>query len=347
MTKQFKPKTGGRGISWTDETINVTAGCHHACRWEMPDGQVARCYAETTAESPRVKDAYPQGFASHYWHPERLASLRRGKEPLLIFVDSMSDLFAANVPESHTRQVLEVMAQAPHHTYQVLTKAPGRILKFELPSNLWVGISTPPDWFMGHRLTRVQQEAILAKGLDILEQVRSASGNIVWLSAEPLSWDISGVVGTGNPVLDWCVIGAASNGSNFYQPEPSYVEHLLDVLDKGKTAVFYKGNLRPTFMFHDFGSPERNRWREDFPAWYRDGKYIPAVWRRQGLAGKHGWPLNTQVPAMVADGTKVIEDLLFRATMRSLDQQDQPKFLMDQILNPSTEPVLGASGEPK
>src|SRR2546430_3943423 len=71
----------------------------------MPDGSVAECYAKTLAESGVAKAAYPHGFEHHYWRPEALRSLTAGDEPLLIFCDSMSDLFAANRSEEHTSEL--------------------------------------------------------------------------------------------------------------------------------------------------------------------------------------------------------------------------------------------------
>ncbi len=50
MTVQFNPRTGGRGIEWCIETRNAIGGCMHECRWQMPDGSVAICYAEQFAE---------------------------------------------------------------------------------------------------------------------------------------------------------------------------------------------------------------------------------------------------------------------------------------------------------
>ncbi len=67
MNKQEKIKNGqvsGRGIQWCDYTWNANAGCHHACRWEMPDGTVAICYAEEAAK--KFKRAYTHGFEHHY-----------------------------------------------------------------------------------------------------------------------------------------------------------------------------------------------------------------------------------------------------------------------------------------
>jgi protein gp37 len=148
MTVQFKVRTGSRGIEWCDETRNAIGGCLHACRWVMPDGTVAICYAEQLAEHGVAKSAYPQGFGHHYFRKEALPQLAAGEEPLLIFCDSMSDLFAASVPAADVRAVLGAMRRAPHHTYQSLTKAVPQVLKYlgDLPRNLWVGVSSPPDY---------------------------------------------------------------------------------------------------------------------------------------------------------------------------------------------------------
>ena len=290
MTVQFKARTGNRGIEWTDVTRNALGGCMHDCMWEMPDGTVAGCYAKKLAESGVASAAYPHGFEHHYWRPDALRQLTAGDEPLLIFCDSMSDLFAANVPAEHVRAVLGAMRQAPHHTYQSLTKAAPQLLKYtsEMPPNLWVGVSSPPDWFMKKHLSRHQQQAMLRRSLDVLRLVKATTGNIVWMSAEPVSWDLTAVIGKDHP-LDWIVIGAASYGRRYYQPDVGHVRKLLEVMDATGTPVFFKGNIKPLFDSHDLGSEELNRWREDFPAAYRDGRPIPAVVRRQILCVRHGW----------------------------------------------------------
>src|SRR5262249_17092093 len=148
MTVQFHPRPGNRGIEWCDETRNARGGCMHGCRWVMPDGTVARCYAEELAEHGVARAAYPHGFKHHYWRPAMLRQLTAGDEPLLIFCDSMSDLFAANVPPEHVWAVLAAMLQAPHHSYQSLTKAAPQLLKYtaDMPPHLRAGVSSPPDW---------------------------------------------------------------------------------------------------------------------------------------------------------------------------------------------------------
>lgn len=290
MTVQFNPKTGARGIEWTDRTENAIGGCMHECQWEMPDGTKAICYAKELAENGVAKKAYPEGFEHHYWRPENLKALKAGKDPQLIFPDSMSDMFAHYVPAEQLLQVLASMKQAPHHSYQSLTKAPGQLSKWtkHMPPNLWVGVSSPPDWFLGKHLSHEAQKTMLRKSLDILRKLKEETGNLVWMSLEPVSWDIAEVLGYDHP-LDWAVIGAASKGKAYFQPERIHIDRLLWRFDETKTPVFYKGNIRKTIE----SNAMLGRWREDFPATYRNGEIIPAVARRQEMCRKHGWTLAT------------------------------------------------------
>lgn len=290
MSEQYNPRTGGRGIEWCDETRNATGGCLHDCKWKMPDGTVAICYAKELAESGVAKKAYAHGFEHHYWRPSMLKQLAAGADPRLIFCDSMSDMFAANVPAEHVMSILAAMRHAPHHAYQSLTKATPQLLKYtaSMPANLWVGVSSPPDWFMGTHLNHRQQVAMLGRSLEVLAEVKHRTGNLVWMSAEPVSWDMTSLIGNDHP-LDWIVIGAASHGQKYFQPDPDHIRRLLKVMDASGTPVFYKGNIRPMFKAHDLGTAELNRWREDFPTSYRDGSPIPAVIARQIECKRHDW----------------------------------------------------------
>ncbi len=136
--------------------------------------------------------------------------------------------------------------------------------------------------------------------LQALAAVR-ARGHVVWMSVEPLSWDVADILAAYPGVLDWAIIGAASNGRRYFQPDARHVDRLLDVLDAQGVAVFYKGNLKPTFETWAFPTPAKNRWREDFPVRSVPGSPFqgpaPAVVRRQRLARQYGWTLNTFLPA--------------------------------------------------
>lgn len=254
MNKQANGK-GGRGIEWTDYTLNAMSGCQHACRWTMPDGTTAICYAELVAE--RVAGAhYPHGFAHHYWHPERLREPGKVKEPARIFIDSMADLFGAWVPAEHIQAVMDMCSEYEQHTFQSLTKNAPRLLQVrDFPPNLWLGVSSPPDEMLGHDMFRLRQEKMLRKSLDTLARFPN---RVTWMSFEPLSWDVSDIVAEYPDALNWAVIGAASNGPRTFQPEPAHVNRLLDVLATAGVPVFFKGNLK--------GNAAATPWREEYPA---------------------------------------------------------------------------------
>lgn len=249
MNKQAKYKNGqlvGRGIEWTDFTWNPIGGCKHGCRWEMPDGSIAICYAEEVAK--KFNTTYPHGFEYHYWHPERLDEPLKLKEPARIFLDSMSDIGGHWVPREQAEQVLDVCRKAHWHTFQLLTKNPKRLLEYDLPPNVWAGFSTPPDFMWGKRLSGQQQAAKLITDLEAMKRIKAC---IKWVSVEPLSWDVSSWFYDCR--LNWAVIGAASNGPKKYQPDQGDLIRLLAAFDEQGIPVFFKGNL------------EWKPWREEFP----------------------------------------------------------------------------------
>lgn len=244
-------KQNSNGIEWTNYTWNPVAGCKHGCRWHMPDGSTAVCYAETVAERV-AQAAYPHGFAHHYSHPKRLTEPERIKTPSRIFLDSISDLMGAWVSDDEITSVLDACKRAHWHTFQLLTKNAPRLLKFDFPPNVWVGASVPPSVMLGRELNREQQERMLSRTLDVLEQVNAP---VRWMSIEPLSWDMASAFKSHK--LQWVVIGAASNGRTVYQPEPAWVVRMLNIMAASDTPVFFKGNLR--------GNAGVIRWREEFP----------------------------------------------------------------------------------
>lgn len=252
MNKQYK-NPQSRGIEWTDYTWNPVSGCQHACRWLMPDGSTAQCYAETVAEGV-AQSAYPHGFAHHYFKPSLLNEPLSVKTPSRIFLDSMSDLMGHWVPEDQIESVLDIARRAHWHTFQLLTKNAPRLNKFIYPDNVWVGASVPPSSFMGNALSFAQQERMMIKILSSLEQVNA---RVKWMSIEPLSFDVVPMLETSNHPLNWIVIGAATNGRTVYQPNRLHVTRLLRYCADHAIPVFYKGNLK--------GNAGIGEWREEFP----------------------------------------------------------------------------------
>ncbi len=238
--------TTRRGYTW-----NPTGGCLHGCTWKMPDGSVTECYAKTIVER-FGSNAYKDGFETHYWRPHALKDPLRQKEPSGIFVGSMADLFGHWVPREQICQVLEVMRQADWHIFQTLSKYPLRLPEFNpFPSNVWVGVSLPA----GHLMKPEGGARALKAYLNHMEQIQA---QIRFMSIEPLWFNVAPVFENwlkdhARLPFEWVIIGAASNGRKIFQPEPAWIQDLLDIFDQQNIPVFFKGNLR------------WENWRDAFP----------------------------------------------------------------------------------
>ena len=120
-------------IPWCDVSWNPVTGCG-------PDFECwARCYARRMANRLRGRCGYDRDepfkatlhsgrFAED--DGNRLALPRQWKRPLLVFADSMGDLFHANVPFEWVALVYQVMADVWRHRYIILTKRPARMRQF-------------------------------------------------------------------------------------------------------------------------------------------------------------------------------------------------------------------------
>lgn len=122
---------GKTSISWTDRSWNpttgctrVSAGCDHCYAFTLHDQRHAAWLA---GEFPNAPKQYHRPFSEVQLMPERLDVPLRWTKPSRIFVDSMADLFHADVPDAFIAQVFATMAVAPQHTFQVLTKRPRRM----------------------------------------------------------------------------------------------------------------------------------------------------------------------------------------------------------------------------
>ena len=123
-------KRHNTAIEWTHlpgfggETWNPVVGCNKV----SPGCKL--CYAEVLHN--RRHEAFkrgaklPQQYAEPFNHvqllEERLERPLRWKKPRAVFVNSLSDLFHEEVPESFIDTVFAVMALTPRHRFMVLTK---------------------------------------------------------------------------------------------------------------------------------------------------------------------------------------------------------------------------------
>src|SRR5690606_22291479 len=107
------------------------------------------------------------------------------------------------------------------------------------PSNVWVGVSLPAGQLMPAKGAARALKAYLSQMARIQASVR-------FMSIEPLWFDAAEVFDEwaqahGGLPFEWVIVGAASNGPKTYQPNPAWVQKLLDVVDQYAIPVFFKG----------------------------------------------------------------------------------------------------------
>jgi len=214
-------------IEWTGITWNPVTGC------DRVSPGCDHCYALTLARRLRAmgqaryqRDGDPRtsgpGFAVTC-HPAALAAPYRWRTPRLVFVNSMSDLFHARVPAAFIGQVFDVMAGTPRHTYQVLTKRPGRARRLAgglpWPPNVWLGASVEN----GRYLWRA-------------DQLRDIPAAVRFLSAEPLLGPLTGLDLAG---IGWVIAGGES-GPGYRPPDPAWIRGIRDQCTAAAVPFFFK-----------------------------------------------------------------------------------------------------------
>ncbi|TMS00137.1 DUF5131 family protein [Nonomuraea basaltis] len=125
------------GISWSDATWNpiigctkVSPGCDHCypiplsrIREKNPNPKVAAAFAGVVEQTESGLDW--TGRVNLL--PERLDQPLRWRKPRRVFVNSLADLFHEAVPDQFIAKVFAVMALAPQHSFQVLSKRHARM----------------------------------------------------------------------------------------------------------------------------------------------------------------------------------------------------------------------------
>lgn len=212
-------------IEWTDATWNPVTGCtkvSEGCR---------HCYAMTFAERWR-------GTPGHYFEngfdiqlrPNKLDEPMRWKRPRKIFVNSMSDLFHKDIPDYYIRQVFDVMAQTPQHTYQVLTKRPERMMEFVRgynPENL-APYPLPNVW-LG---TSVEDRRVIHR----IDDLYDTPAAIRFISFEPLIGDVGELILKG---MHWAIVGGES-GRGARPMEEAWVRNIQRQCKEQGVAFFFK-----------------------------------------------------------------------------------------------------------
>ncbi len=214
-------------IEWTETTWNPTTGC------DRVSTGCDHCYALTLAK--RLKAMGSEKYSNDgdartsgpgfgvTTHPAALDEPLRWRQPRLVFVNSMSDLFHAKVPVEFIQQVFAVMAATPQHTYQVLTKRPRRLRRLaprlEWPDNLWMG-------------TSVENTDVL----DRIDELRAVPAAVRFLSCEPLLGPLPELDLTG---IGWVIVGGES-GPQARPMQPDWVRDIRDQCQTAEVPFFFK-----------------------------------------------------------------------------------------------------------
>ena len=94
----------------------------------------------------------------------------------------------------HRDAVFEVMNRASQHTFQVLTKRPGRVAALNerllWTPNIWLGVSIESEMWMGR-----------------LDQLKATGAHTKFLSLEPLLGPLPGMQ---LQEIDWVIVGGES-----------------------------------------------------------------------------------------------------------------------------------------
>jgi protein gp37 len=118
-------------IEWTEKTINCVTGCAHI----SPGCQ--NCYAEKMTKRLKAmgQKKYANGFDVVTCHPGVLLQLNPEQKPTVYFVNSMSDTFHKEVPESFLSKLYATMMRCRQHKFIILTKRADRMAHFFSPEN--------------------------------------------------------------------------------------------------------------------------------------------------------------------------------------------------------------------
>lgn len=215
--------TKDTNIGWTDDTWNPVHGCSkisEGCR---------NCYAARQSQQYEhtTKPWTVEHADENVMHQRHHLEYPDDKDPMRIFVNSMSDLFHENVPFDYIHDIFDVIERNPQHAFQALTKhgtENNRMLEWDRqyarwPENLWMGVSVET----GRRSYRI-------------EHLRATAAATKWVSFEPL------VDRVGEPDLqgvDWVVIGGES-GPDYREMPHAWAREIRDAARDHDLPVYFK-----------------------------------------------------------------------------------------------------------
>lgn len=181
------------GINWCDSTWNpvrgcsrVSEGCRH-CYAEQMAARIVRMGRGKPSPYDGLVKLHRDGYAAARWtgkvvlDASKLADPLRWRKPRRMFVNSMSDLFHESLSNEQIAAVFGVMAAAPQHTFQVLTKRARRMREwFEWVANAAAADGISPSAFC---FAMAQARGLGEQPRDVVDRARAATWPLpnVWL----------------------------------------------------------------------------------------------------------------------------------------------------------------------
>lgn len=187
-------------------------------------------------------DRYRNGFQVTL-HPDLLDVPRRWRQPRVVFVNSMSDLFHDDIPLAYIERVFETMRDCPHHTFQVLTKRSERLVELApqlpWPANVWIGVS-------------VEHTRVIQRVRD-LQRVPAA---VRFLSLEPLIGPLDALPLDG---IHWAIVGGES-GPKARPMRKEWVTSIFRQCRAARVPFFFKqwGGVRKDLTGREFNGRTYN-----------------------------------------------------------------------------------------
>ena len=136
---------------------------------------------------------YKNGFRLTL-HEEDIESPLSWRNPQMVFVNSMSDLFHNEVPIIFIQRIFDVMTKAKRHIFQVLTKRAKRLAELSpnlsWSNNIWMGVSIENNNYLSR-----------------IEALVETPASVRFLSLEPLLGPIDNLPLDG---IDWVIVGGES-----------------------------------------------------------------------------------------------------------------------------------------
>ncbi len=216
-------------IQWTDATWNIARGCTKV------DADCKFCYM------------YRDSFNGTRYQPLNVVRTKtvfnlplRLKEPSKIFTCSLTDFFHEAI-DSYRHEAWDIIRQCPHHTFQILTKRPERIMDClpdyweEIRSRCWLG-------------TSIGSGASIERLFDLINPIQQG---VKFLSLEPLHGPVdlhfNCMIDHGHKIkdlIDWVIVGGESGnetGKYRYRPcEMGWIESIIAQCEEAGVPVFVK-----------------------------------------------------------------------------------------------------------